>query len=602
VRPMLKKSSSILQELGLNKQVRAERQPTRSLQEAPRPLGRPLVASATPEGTCAGVVAEASAPTAEPVKAAPVVPSPLPVPAEDVKVDAKLLESVAAERTTVAPSGVSRDNAPVERRKVDQPVSQLIVSRPQETARQAIAAEAKAQTSAGDIAESGRRRPPALGAPELRAVGRVAATQEAALVKSALPPPSLDLPPPKPSGSSTLASKSAAMPQELAGLRWPSCFLQDPRGGRVELTEDSARATRESGVGRGICFLGPLQPAATDGSVYFEIEVLELEAQRSQTIALGFATSLPAARPLLAERATDLGQGCFLVGYDLPKLFVHGEPAAKICARDWRPLKEICCGDRVGVLAARSASRSIDLTVYVNGTKKVSVTLPGIDESATSVNSLPWPGVEACSDLYGVVDIHGAVRSVRLRRPPTGPLPSAAAQPYRSVGQIGMPPRPLSVNSPPPTQGCALHARQMPTPRGSLRAFDRNGSAEADAPARKRPRLATFPSCNCTAHLRKKDDGLVHVSSIDFCIGRDTKVVNLALESEDAPNMVSRTHARIVSNDAGVQVIDCRSLNGTWLNGARVANHKLRSGDTLVIGNPSQGPPEFRFTVELPSN
>jgi hypothetical protein len=359
-----------------------------------------------------------------------------------------------------------------------------------------------------------------------------------------------------------------------------------------------ARATRESGVGRGVCFLGPLQSAATGGSVYFEIEVLELEAQRSQTIALGFATSLPEARPLLAERAADLGRGCFLVGYDLPKLFVHGETAAKISARDWRPLKEICTGDCIGLLAAWSASGGLDLTVYVNGSKKVAVPVPGIDESAVSADSLPWPGVEACTGLYGVVDIHGAVRSVRLRRPPAGP-PSHSALLQRSVGQ--MPPRPLSTNSPPPTQGCATpQAREAPS-RGTLRALERSGCPEADAPARKRPRLAAFRDCNCTAHLRRSDAGVVHVSSTDFCIGRDTKVVNLALESADAPNMVSRTHARIVSNDAGVQVIDCRSLNGTWLNGAKVAHHLLRSGDTLVIGNPSQGPPEFRFTVELPS-
>jgi pSer/pThr/pTyr-binding forkhead associated (FHA) protein len=128
------------------------------------------------------------------------------------------------------------------------------------------------------------------------------------------------------------------------------------------------------------------------------------------------------------------------------------------------------------------------------------------------------------------------------------------------------------------------------------------GSAE-DAAIRpsKRPRLPTFPECNCTVHLIRHVGSVVHVPTTDFCIGRDTKAVNLPLENDKFPNMVSRTHARIVSNDAGVHVIDCRSLNGTWLNGAKVAHHLLKSDDSLIIGNPNQGPPEFRFTVKMPS-
>lgn len=589
---MLKKSSSILQELGLDKQVRAESraalrsQASRSVQEAPRPLGRPI-AAASSEAVCPGAKA-AECTTVEAACETTSLSAHHAV-AEATKVLAKTSEPTEAPSL---PASASSRAVPVEPQKVEPSVVATQISRPVEAARQPTVSADKA--SAGEVADVGRRRPPALGAPELRPVAQAPATSEASLVRPVLRPPETDVAPPKPTGSATPVVGRGIVPKELAGLRWPPCFLEDPHGGRIDLTEGAARATRESGVGRGMCFLGPLQPADS-GAVYFEIEVLELEAQRSQTIAIGFSTSLPVARPLLAERATDLGHGCFLVGYDLPKLFVHGDTAAKISARDWRPLKELCCGDCLGLLAARSASGGLDLTVYVNGNKKVSVPLPGIDESATNANALPWPGVEAVSDLYGVVDIHGAVRSVRMRRPPAGPLPPPSVSLHKSSVS-----RPLSTNSPPPTQGCAT-ARPEPA-RGTSRALDRSSCSEAEAPARKRARLATFPDCNCTAHLRRSDDAIVHITSADFCIGRDTKVVSLALESEDAPNMVSRTHARIVSNDAGVQVIDCRSLNGTWLNSVKVANQLLRSGDTLVIGNPTQGPPEFRFTVELPSS
>lgn len=348
----------------------------------------------------------------------------------------------------------------------------------------------------------------------------------------------------------------------------------------MELSEGEARATRGSGVGRGLCFLGPMQDNA--GSVYFEVEVLELEAQRSQTMALGFVTSLPAARPLLAERATDLGQGSFLVGYDLPKLYVNGETASKPCSREWRPLKELSCGDRVGILLRRAASGP-EFVIYVNGIRKVSVPLPGSADGLANGDG---------SELWGVVDVHGAVRSVRLKRPPAGPLSMLRPQALT---------RPLSASSPPPTQGPVAPGTTAPRTTGTVRALERSETTQAGPPC-KRLRLPTFPGCGCTVHLEKSSGSSVHVSSSDFCIGRDTKVVNLALESKEVPNMVSRTHARIVSNDGGVHVIDCRSLNGTWLNGTRVAHHLLRSGDELVIGNPSQGPAEFRFGVVLPTS
>merc|ERR1711865_893606 len=137
--------------------------------------------------------------------------------------------------------------------------------------------------------------------------------------------------------------------------------------------------------------------------------------------------------------------------------------------------------------------------------------------------------------------------------------------------------------------------------RGTLRPLEEDADEATTRPS-KRPRLPTFPLCGCTVHLVRQLGEVVHVSNGDFCIGRDTKVVSLALESEACPNMVSRTHARVVSNDGGVHVIDCRSLNGTWVNGDKVAHHMLRSGDSLVIGNPSQVPPEFRFSISLPGS
>jgi pSer/pThr/pTyr-binding forkhead associated (FHA) protein len=47
---------------------------------------------------------------------------------------------------------------------------------------------------------------------------------------------------------------------------------------------------------------------------------------------------------------------------------------------------------------------------------------------------------------------------------------------------------------------------------------------------------------------------------------------------------VSRRHALVVSQAEGVRVLDDRSLNGVYVNGARVEWSPLTDGDEIVIG------------------
>lgn len=47
---------------------------------------------------------------------------------------------------------------------------------------------------------------------------------------------------------------------------------------------------------------------------------------------------------------------------------------------------------------------------------------------------------------------------------------------------------------------------------------------------------------------------------------------------------VSRRHALIVRHPDGVRLLDDRSLNGVFVNGARVDGKTLRDGDEIVIG------------------
>jgi pSer/pThr/pTyr-binding forkhead associated (FHA) protein len=47
---------------------------------------------------------------------------------------------------------------------------------------------------------------------------------------------------------------------------------------------------------------------------------------------------------------------------------------------------------------------------------------------------------------------------------------------------------------------------------------------------------------------------------------------------------VSRRHALIVRQADGVRLLDDRSLNGVFVNGARVDGKALRNGDEIVVG------------------
>jgi pSer/pThr/pTyr-binding forkhead associated (FHA) protein len=54
------------------------------------------------------------------------------------------------------------------------------------------------------------------------------------------------------------------------------------------------------------------------------------------------------------------------------------------------------------------------------------------------------------------------------------------------------------------------------------------------------------------------------------------------LQLEDAG--VSRRHAIVVQRRGGVQILDDRSANGTWVNGRRVFEADLHDGDVIVVG------------------
>jgi len=407
---------------------------------------------------------------------------------------------------------------------------------------------------------------------------------------------------------------SKALGKEVPNMQWPGTFLKHPAGERVSISDDAASVTRQNGVGRAASFVGPL--TIERDCTYFEVEIMELESGRSQTMALGLCSTLPSST-VSFERASDLGRGSYMLGYDLPKFYANGMEVEKIPTKQWRPLKELAVGDRVGLLAKRS---SRELSIIVNGEKKVSVIAPGEGKQT-------WP-----AETWGVVDVCGSVKTVKLckrgetRTETVVAEPVSQAEASQETQEVDPPPcrtptdgrvagTPKTFQTPGTEAFGLLSSEPKPpvphsgrdgdtglkavkTESGGIRRGLEAALDEVARPA-KRLKLPTF-QCGCTIHLICHSGNVVHVPRTDFLIGRSSKVANLMLDNKKVPNMVSRRHARIVSTDDGVELVDCESVNGTWLNGERAYRKALCQGDVVVVGDLKQSTAEFRFTVSMP--
>jgi pSer/pThr/pTyr-binding forkhead associated (FHA) protein len=65
----------------------------------------------------------------------------------------------------------------------------------------------------------------------------------------------------------------------------------------------------------------------------------------------------------------------------------------------------------------------------------------------------------------------------------------------------------------------------------------------------------------------------------EIVIGRSSDLDMVLVE-----DMVSRKHAKIVTDEVGVTIHDLGSTNGTFVNGEKVASLKLKDGDRILVG------------------
>ncbi len=71
-----------------------------------------------------------------------------------------------------------------------------------------------------------------------------------------------------------------------------------------------------------------------------------------------------------------------------------------------------------------------------------------------------------------------------------------------------------------------------------------------------------------------------------IALGRDVMHIGrgLAADLHIDDSSVSRRHAILVPRPSGPRILDDRSSNGTFVNGRRIQQADLRSGDVVMIG------------------
>lgn len=78
---------------------------------------------------------------------------------------------------------------------------------------------------------------------------------------------------------------------------------------------------------------------------------------------------------------------------------------------------------------------------------------------------------------------------------------------------------------------------------------------------------------------------LCRLRGATFYIGRDPSC-EIALNSDDTEDVVSRRHARIEKQGPSIVLVDLNSTNGTFVNGRRVQEQPIAVGDKIHLGDP----------------
>ncbi|MGV0794100.1 FHA domain-containing protein [Mycolicibacterium sp. XJ1819] len=231
--------------------------------------------------------------------------------------------------------------------------------------------------------------------------------------------------------------------------------------------------------------------------------------------------------------------------------------------------------------------------VYVNGRR-----VPAVDiQDATQVNIGNPDGPQL---TFEVGHHQGAVG-----RTPTQAVPIATRPPQYSGPQTARPypppPPPRQQPGYPSTPQPRYPAGPPPAGTGSAPTYPPSASQPTRAPQPSRPisrpisqpHIESATVMGPTAAPRSSEGNLATSMLKILRPGRPADSIPGAVKIGRATDndivvpdvLASRHHATLVPTPAGTEIRDNRSINGTFVNGARVESALLRDGDTVTIGN-----------------
>ena len=103
-------------------------------------------------------------------------------------------------------------------------------------------------------------------------------------------------------------------------------------------------------------------------------------------------------------------------------------------------------------------------------------------------------------------------------------------------------------------------------------------NASASAEAKKNGK--NFTGARLVANVNGSGSREIPIEDVPLVIGR-AELCDLLLPSR----LVSRQHAMVAKTVAGISLVDLGSTNGTYVDGKRVEQHDLRSGDLIRVGD-----------------
>lgn len=170
------------------------------------------------------------------------------------------------------------------------------------------------------------------------------------------------------------------------------------------------------------------------------------------------------------------------------------------------------------------------------------------------------------------------------RPPQTTPVPVARAATGGWAPSAPPPPPPPPMSRPQPRYPTGTHPPMRPP-----------ATRAASSPPQSEPAgLEPVTRMGPTAAPRSGDAGSLATSMLKILRpGRTPETPAGAIKIGRASDndivipdvLASRHHAFLVPTAGGTEIIDARSINGTFVNGARVESALLRDGDVVTIGN-----------------